>query len=280
MRSTLEKALIALLSEDKDQAAALFHDYLISRSRQINESLVQGETFMINESEEPSVAVDATFGESDLEGGEVTEGEGDNSVYYYLFLDFGSAVVLKLTGDAAARVDGETTYARGDDWAKADSKTALLSDMAAHVGIDASALEAKYGAELDQMPAITANDLTIYDGESPVSADGLSDDFDGMDMYFADLTSNSGEIDENDIMFDDLSESLIDDLEKVIVDSKEGATTSGEKVKVNKTSPGLQPKAEDRLKGKPAEIAPDEHNGFDREKTPKVAQMPKRQNSK
>ena len=68
MRSTLEKALIALLSEDKDQAAALFHEFLIGRSRQINESLVQGEEFVLNESVERAHMVDSMFTESDLEG--------------------------------------------------------------------------------------------------------------------------------------------------------------------------------------------------------------------
>ena len=38
MRSILEKALLALLNEEKATADALFHDFILERSRQIHES--------------------------------------------------------------------------------------------------------------------------------------------------------------------------------------------------------------------------------------------------
>jgi hypothetical protein len=46
MRSILEKALIALLNEEREKADALFHEFILERSRQIHESLRQGEDFV------------------------------------------------------------------------------------------------------------------------------------------------------------------------------------------------------------------------------------------
>lgn len=67
MRSILEKALIAALNKDGAQADALFHDFILERSRQIHESLRQGEDFVLDESWEQELAMDEMFSEADLE---------------------------------------------------------------------------------------------------------------------------------------------------------------------------------------------------------------------
>jgi hypothetical protein len=73
MRSILEKALIALLNEERDKADALFHEFILERSRQIHESLRQGEDFVLDESWENELAVDEMFTEADLIGGDDVE---------------------------------------------------------------------------------------------------------------------------------------------------------------------------------------------------------------
>jgi hypothetical protein len=73
MRSILEKALIALLNEEKDKADALFHDFILERSRQIHESLRQGEDFVLDESWEQELSIDEMFSEADLADDEVVE---------------------------------------------------------------------------------------------------------------------------------------------------------------------------------------------------------------
>jgi len=61
MRSILEKALVALINEDKETADKLFHDFVLERSRQIHESIRQGEDFVLDEGLEDSIAVEDMF---------------------------------------------------------------------------------------------------------------------------------------------------------------------------------------------------------------------------
>lgn len=76
MHSILEKALVALLNEDKERADKLFHDFVLERSRQIHESIRQGEDFVLDEAME-NIAVEDMFSVDLEEGKTFKHGDDD-----------------------------------------------------------------------------------------------------------------------------------------------------------------------------------------------------------
>lgn len=142
MRSILEKALIALLNEEREKADALFHDFILERSRQIHESLRQGEDFVLDESWENDLALDEMFTEDDLMG-EDDEAEGGDDV---VAEDEGD----EMDADAVADADD----AAADD-ASDDSALDSEEDSEEDAEEDADA----FGAEEDEDIETRVDDL-------------------------------------------------------------------------------------------------------------------------
>src|SRR5476651_568807 len=269
MRSILEKALIALLNEERDKADALFHEFILERSRQIHESLRQGEDFVLDESWENELAIDEMFTEADLIGED--DEEDDEQVNEFAFDDNADAEAdvdaaddsaFDADTDAEADVDAED----GDIESRVDDIEAELQALAAEF----DALVAGEDDALDGVRDDTENgDFGNIDGQDDVEG---SSDFDTVD--------HEGEDDvEED--YNNFGESVTTDLEKVSVKMVDGTEQGGGKITQNKKSPGLQPKLDQRaLKGEPVQIKATEHSGYERQTAPKTTDMPKRQNTK
>jgi hypothetical protein len=81
--------------------------------------------------------------------------------------------------------------------------------------------------------------------------------------------------------FDDITESIVAELEKVSVTMTDGKEiAAGKSFSQNNTSVGLQKKPNPTTDGKPVQIKASEHKGFERETAPPVKDMKKRKNTK
>jgi hypothetical protein len=284
MRSILEKALIALLNEEREKADALFHEFILERSRQIHESLRQGEDFVLDESWENELAIDEMFTEADLIGEDDEEESDDDQVNEFAFDDDSSDDSDSDTDtdtDTDADVDADADVDSADD-------SAVDADVDAEDDVDADEddietrvddIEAelqKLAAEFDALVSGDAGDSA--DADAFVDTDGADGgEFDDMDAE-ADSNSDSdlGDDDGDDVeeSFDDFTESFVSELDKVSVKMDDGTELGGGKITQNKKSPGLQPKLNDRaLKGEPVVVKSTEHNGFDKEPSPKTGDL-------
>jgi hypothetical protein len=124
----LELIIESILNEDEAQAKALFHEFVVAKSREIYESLMdeemggnQAQGFVQDLTQQDDQAQDMGLGEDDLEGGEIELDGGDE--------DFGDEETF---GD-----DGEMG-GEGDEHAeivtKLDDLEAQLADLKAMLG--------------------------------------------------------------------------------------------------------------------------------------------------
>jgi hypothetical protein len=305
MRSILEKALIALLNEEREKADALFHDFILERSRQIHESLRQGEDFVLDESWEKELAADQMFTEADLMGEDDDMGDSDADTVEEAEGD-DEAVVA--SDDAAE--DSEEDAA--DDSAE-DSAMDSAEDMEGEEDLEdrVDDLEAelfRLAAEFDQL--VAGEDETVdavrgdLEGEEfgevggedetldPSMSDGFGDEDEVAEEGFDSLGEGKSFKRNNDDDADDkkqqdkdrrkareekkkgsedLGESTTSELPKVSVKMADGVEQGGKSFTQNKKSPGLQPKLGDRaLKGEPVKTINKTHSGFEKETAPKV----------
>jgi hypothetical protein len=264
MRSILEKALIALLNEEREKADALFHDFILERSRQIHESLRQGEDFVLDESWENDLRADVMFTEDELAGDDAGSEEGDDINE----ADDGEEV------DADAEADADDAAA---DDASADSALDSGVDAEEDSEEDDESLEDRVDDLEDELVRLAAEFDALVAGEDSV-VDGVRGDLEGEEFGEVGMDSAVGgsedvfggaDEEENDFA-ESLGESVTSELEKVKVDMA-GKELGGKQFSQNNKSPLLQPKLNDRaLKGEPVEVKADEHVGFDKEASPKV----------
>lgn len=304
MRSQLEKALTALINEDRETADALFHDFILERSRQIHESLRQGDDFILDENWEKSINIDEMFSEADLSEDDDMEGDDmgmteadDDSMEPTEGGEEEVDVVEPLAGEEEVDVEEPA----GDLETRVDDLQAQLQALAAEFDAQmggTSAEDAISGVEGDEDDMANADededDLTegtleiVQNGETGEldlthHVDGGADMDMGMgapmgDDMGMDMGDDLGDDEGDD--FDDLSESAVDDLMKVKVDHAEGKSTGGDKFKPNTVSPALSKPVDKRQAGEPVKIKSTEHKGFERETPPSAKTMEKRQNTK
>lgn len=290
MRMILEKALIALLNQEKDKADTLFHDFILERSRQIHESLRQGEDFILDESMEGIMSIDEMFGEEDMADEEVMEDDLEQVE--------GDAPVADAEDNAdsdempADDLAGEEGEGEGDEVEEPieDRVSDLEADMQrlaaefdAMMGGDTNVLGQEEGEEHVEEAQISIS--TTADGEINVMAS--TDDEEGLDdgMSMADpIADNLGapigdEEDEFDD-FNDLSESIVDELERITMPTGDGREQGNGKFKQNTVSPALNTPAEKRLAGAPVKIKSTEHSGYERETAPTPKKIAQRSNIK
>jgi hypothetical protein len=293
MRSILEKALIALLNEEKDTADALFHDFILERSRQIHESLRQGEDFILDESMETELAIDEMFSEADLsddmgdaeqvdEFADEEETETDAPAF--------GAEGDEVAGDEFGG-DEEGEEIEGEELPVEDRLTNLESQLQALAAeFDASMNgeefdgEGEFGAEEEPVQEGTVEIVAHNDGEIDITAttDEDGDDFGadaglGMDMgadVGADLGADLGDDELSMEDFDDLSESAVDELEKVTVATGDGREQGNGKFKQNTQSIIKSHGVNDRaFKGTPVKINAKEHSGYAAEPAPSTKKL-------
>lgn len=296
MRSILEKALIALLNKEKDQADVLFHNFILERSRQIHESLRQGEDFILDESMENELAIDEMFSEDDLDGTDDYEQDHEAT-------ELGEAGD-ELTDDDAV-IDGddvEVTDDSDDDFEDGDDEDTpeSLEDRVTGLEDDLQRLAAEFDAIMDGDELPSEDDeldgdldsepveegvveITAHsNGEIDITATTDDDDDDfgvGIDDASAYSDLGDDELDASD--FDDLSESAVDALEKVSIVTGDGREQGNGKFTQNNKSVLPTNGVNDRaFKGKPVTIKSDEVSGYPEPTKIASKAIDKRQNIK
>lgn len=249
MRSILEQAIHLQLNGEGDKATELFHSFVVAKARQIHESLRNGED-PLSEGWDDAIDADTYFTEEDLESL-----EDDND-------DMGD----DMGDDMADDVDMGDDMADGDVDMDGDVDTADVDDLA------------------DDLDTHEEEDQDLAD-----EVDELSAKLAELEARFAELSGEDADegydvpaVDTNDDDdFDRLGESVVDDMDKVDgqdkVDGKEIGT--GGSFGQNKTSGLPQKKIGERQGGKPIEMKSTNHNGFEREAAPAVAEAKPRKNT-
>lgn len=287
MRMILEKALIALLNQEKDKADTLFHDFILERSRQIHESLRQGEDFILDESLEGIMSIDEMFGEEDMADEEVMEDDLEQN-----------ADAPVVDGEPAEGGEDEVTAddLAGDDAAGEEEEEAPIEDRVSDLEADMQRLAAEFDAmmggeeselegEEEQVEEAQISISTTADGEINVMAS--TDDEEGLDNGLSmdaaplgdEVDAQIGGEDEFDD-FNDLSESIVDELERITMPTGDGREQGNGKFKQNTVSPALNTPAEKRLAGAPVKIKSTEHSGYEREAAPTPKKIAQRSNIK
>jgi len=271
MRSILEKALVALINEDKDQADALFHEFVLERSRQIHESLRQGEDMILDENWEQSLAIDEMFSEADLL--EADEDEGDDEVV-------GAEGDDTVEGDDEAegdQADADEEAEDEEDEEGEDEGDEPIEDRVSDLEAQLAELTAEFDALMgdeevvgDEVMVPELGDDEVEEGELDITQS------DNGDMTITHHPDDVAAMD--DEQFESLGESIVDELEDVSVKHAEGMTTDG-KLPVDTKGRALSNKHEDRLAGEPVEIKSSQHNGYEREAAPKNDTMKPRRNT-
>lgn len=309
MRSILEKAFVALLNEEHDKAEELFHKFIVERARQIHESNRAGEDFVLDENWEEEITTESYFTEedlSDLEDGEGEDAAGEEAGEENPFADADEAADdfgadedgMEAAGDDLAADLGDDDAA-GDDFGadfdavegeeeasiesledKIDELTAKFEAMMDAIGADEGEdFEAEADADADFDADADADEFDAEAGE--VDAESLEDDMDGASEEESEEESeDTFESEESDDEFDDITESIIDELEKVqvsLVDGKEIA--AGGSITQNRTSMIPQKSKEARQGGEPVKQKVTNHKHFNRETAPTVADMKPRRNT-
>lgn len=318
MRSILEKAIVHLLQEENEQAQALFHKFMVERARQIHESLRSGEDALMESFDE--INTDEMFEEGDLTGLE-DDNTDDASAEVPAMGDDSAAPEFGSDDSAAdsdASFGGETdeTAPEGDEFggdeagvegegsnedrlADLESQLAdLQAEFETMMGGDSAEGDMDGAADLgglgDDMGGDVSGDLggddtmggevdgDMNSSETGDMADSMEDDMEEAPVHEADESEE--ETDEETLeeeSFDDITESVISELEKVMVSMTDGKEIgAGKSFSQNGKSPALQKKPNPMSDGKPVTIKATEHKGFERETAPSVKDMKARKNTK
>lgn len=172
------------------------------------------------------------------------------------------------------------TEAAGDDFdAAGDDLGGDLGgdDMGGEFGGDDDTLGGEVDGDMDSAEGgdmasgmeDDMNDAPMSEGENPFAKKDDDKDCDEDDKE---------KVEED---FDDITESVLSELEKVMVSMTDGKEiAAGKSFSQNNKSPALQKKPNPMSDGKPVQIKASEHKGFERETAPAVKDMKKRKNTK
>lgn len=310
MSSILEKALTYLLNEEQDKAEQLFHQFIIERARQIHESLRQREDKVLDENWDQEIA-ENYFAEDDLadveddkEGeGNPFGGEGDAEADPDA-MPMGDDPDAMPMGDPDADPDAMGADAgEGSTEDRIADLEASLEELQAQFDELSGTEETEHDVDFngdgeigggeeggefgDAMPAADAeND---FDAEEEMGDNPFGTDEEPQEEGFApqgrpqaqarpqarprfesEEEDDEDKLDEDE--FDDITESIVNELEKVTVNLKDGNEIgTGKSFTQNNTSPTLQKKVNDRHGAKPVVTGlGSEHTGYERESSPGV----------
>ena len=309
MRSILEKAFVALLNEEHDKAEEMFHKFIVERARQIHESNRAGEDFVLDENWEEEITTESYFTEedlADLEDGDGSEEAGEENPFAAADDaegdEFGddAAGADDAAGDLGADLGADDADVAADDFGgddmdaeadagsiesledKIDELTAKFEAMMDAIGADDA--EGDFDADADMQADDAEGD---FGADTEVDADSVEDDMDGADAQADDAEQQDddaeqfGESEEGDDEFDDINESIIDELEKIQVSlTTDGVEiAAGKSFQQNKTSSIPQKSKEARQGGEPVKQKVTNHKHFNRETAPTVSDMKARKNT-
>lgn len=281
MRSILEKAFVALLNEEQDKAEELFHKFMVERARQIHESYRNGDEFDMDECWEDEIHEETHFSEDDLsdledddmESGEDDHVDGDDMIDGddYAADEEGDEHTDDMSdeeGDESEEMSDEERIDNLED--QIEKLTAEFEAMMDAIGDDDS--EEEESEDSDDMDSDEVEDFNDEDMETPPE-----DDMDDGEEKEEDHMEESEDMDD----MDDLTESIIDELEKVKVSLEDGKEIgTGSKIGQNLGAAIPQKNKEARMGGEPIKMKSAEHKGYARETAPATTDMPKRRNTR
>lgn len=211
MKSILERALVHLLNEENEKAEELLHQFVIETARGIHETLREGDE-ELEADLDADMEGDEFFGEDDLDD------EADVKAAEDLSDDLGEEVPAEAEAedltDDALEVEGE----EGNIESEIEDFEQELAD-----------LQAKFDAMLSQ---IEGEEEEVMDAVDDM--EDMGDDMEDMGDDLSDEDFVKEDDDEDD--FDDITESVIDELQKVSAIEAEGKGANGEDLLGNKTS--------------------------------------------
>lgn len=258
MRSILEKAIVHLLNENEDKAAELFHKFTVERSRQIHESLRQGADPILEEGwDEMS---EHYFTEEDLEGVEDHEEETADEA------DHDAEEHMEEPAE-----EGEESHDDMSDEDKEDHEEEHEEEShEEHMEIEdrLEKLEddlAKMTAEFEKMNADEQAEDEDMDAQEEM-ADKIEDDMGDSVEECMDETMEESEDEE----YSDISESIVNELEKISLTLADGKFLDGSSVdNEDKAAPMFGKKAE-TSDAKPSPTKQTSNDSFDREAAPQA----------
>lgn len=283
MRSILEQAVIHHLNGDEAKAQELFHQFIVTRARQIHESMRNGED-PLAEGWDDKMASEEYFDEGEL--GSLEDGDGEHAEAGDDFGGEGEDLDGAEGDDAAADDlgddmglgdgDEDGDDLGGDIGGEADGLEDKIDDMESSI----QSLEAKLDellANFDSGEDLGDDDATDMQDDMSDTAPGEAED-EGFPMESAEEVSEDDDGDDED--FSDLGESVTSELEKVtpkVADATEVGT--GGKINGNATSTLPQKNSAARQGGSPVHTKQSQHKGFEREAAPAVSTLKPRRNN-
>jgi hypothetical protein len=266
MRSILEQAVLHHLNGEDDRASELFHQFIVSRARQIHESMRNGDETLVEGWEE-------TVSEEYFGGDQLAELEDDNDA------GMGDEEGEEVDFDAEAGDEIEADLGSEDDGLGDDDL-----DMDDGIGGEEGEVTRDEIEELRaELEALTAEfkDMKADAGmEDEEMGDEIQDDM-GEEGDVAELGGDMGDDEDEDAPFQAMGESITSELDKVEVSLKSDGQeiAAGGSFAQQRKSPIPAKKGADRMAGKPVQINAKEHKHFNREPAPSVAPMKPRRNT-
>lgn len=304
MSSLLSKAIAARLRENHEEADRLFHEFVLSRAKTVNEALVSGEevdvdaivegkTYKRGKDEDEDVSGKKQKDQERKSGSKqkrqtdesLAEAANDHTIEAYGVKGAQSTKWRKTFKDAdalASWIDANDAEVEGQKDLKVEE-----GQLTATQGDDGTLVIVHDPAGSDAMAPTPA--MPVGDDLADVGADpmlGVDDDMDFEDDIMSpDLEVSDdplpGVDDLNDEAFESLKESLAEDLKTILIDNNDGEYADGSKASQETHSPIPNVDAEDRMDGaEPVKIKGANHNGFDKEPAPKVEKGMKAENTK
>lgn len=258
MKSILERALVHLLNEETDKAEELLHQFVIESAKSIHETLREGDEIDLEESDEQFFTeADLADAEKDEAAVELGDDLGEETPELSDAGDLGDDTL-----DAEADLGGEADMAVAPEAGAED----IDSEIEAFE-TELADLQAKFDAllaEIEGGDEVADTDEAGFEAGAEVDAgDEVADVADdaAADATFSDEDEFVNESEEDE--FDDITESIVDELQKVTTPNEEGKGANGEQLLGNKTSLKFS-----KTDGKPVMTKGPTHKGFARETAP------------
>lgn len=274
MKSILEQALVHLLNQRTDMAEELMHQFVVERAKEIHESLRESDDIDLEGLDDETLE-EEFFTEADLEDAEAADNLVDDLDDTAVADDLGDEGALD---DAAVDVDADLEGEVSDDIAAdvdADEAPVDVDDLADKI----DDLEDEIKAMQDEFDRIMAEfDAEDVDSEADTDtdADDSVADFDDTaedgngEVDLSDAEVENGE--DFDDEFDDITESIVDDLKKVAVPNQDGKGATGQSLSTPTDSPIAKDAKPQVLRSKNTVG----HKGWDRENAPAKKDGPDR----
>jgi len=265
-KSILEKAISYAINEQYDKAESLFHEYVVQRARKIHESNCQNDADLIKDWDESYMTeddlsdddMDMSMDDSEMDmdsaEGEMSDAEGD--------LD------MAVDDLEDASLDDDDSMDMDNDSEMSDEVENKIDDMQDQL----DQLLARFDELVGDSDDIDDSDETM-DMDAEDEIEDASDDLEDAEEDIDDAKKDEEFNDEDDTDYDDISESVLSELEKInSEDETDGLGIGAGKVKVQQNRKSVQSysKPADVNDAHPSTSTQKEMNEFNRETAPSV----------